>query len=61
MTQPQMAPAGQDQPRSEAGRLPRRGEGAALAPEIAGTGGGPADAQESSGAAPATSHGSTDR
>jgi hypothetical protein len=49
MTQPQMTPAGQDQPRSEAGRLPRRGERAALAQEIAGTGGGPADAHESSG------------
>jgi hypothetical protein len=46
MTQPQITPAGEDQPMSEAGRPPCRGEVAALAHEIAGIGGCPAEAQE---------------
>ncbi len=46
MTQPQITPAGEDQPMSEADRPPCRGEVAALAHEIAGIGGCPAEAQE---------------
>ena len=49
MTQPQITPAGDDQPMSEADRPPCRGEVASLAQEIAEIGGRPAEAHESPG------------
>ena len=49
MTQPQITPAGEDQPMSEGDRPPCRGEVAARAQEIAEIGGRPAEAHESPG------------
>ncbi len=46
MTEPQITPAGEDQPMSEAERPPGSGEVAALAPEIARIGGRLADVDE---------------
>lgn len=49
MTQPQIIPAGEDQPTSEADRPPCGGEVAALAQEVAEIGGRPAEAHETLG------------
>ena len=49
MTQPQITPAGENQPMSEADQAPGRAEVAALAHEIVGIGGCPAEAQETLG------------
>ena len=61
MTQPQITPAGDDQPMSEADRPPCRGEVASLAQEIAEIGGGLPKLMNPPAAVLATSQGSTDR